>query len=91
MSTLKEISESKTTIYIKPKEGFLLSVSRDVVTLSVVCLCVYVSQGSAWWTLVTGLMFIAFISAKFTGILKSNATTFKTKEDAIKQLNREEI
>ena len=91
MSTIKEIAESKTTILIKPKEGFLLSTSKDLVTLAVILLCVYVSQGSAWWTLVTGLIFIFFVAGKISSVLTKNATTFETKYAAIEYLKREEI
>lgn len=90
MSTLEEISKSKVTVFIKPREGFWLSLSRDLVTLAVVTLCVYVSRDSAWWTLVTGLMFIGFVAAKAGSILNRNSTTFDNAQDAIEFLRQEQ-
>lgn len=89
MSTLKEISETKTTVYIYPKESFLLSLSRDVVTFSLLGLCIYASIGSTWWTLVTGVMFILAMSAKLKRIINSSSTTFATPEAAIKFLEKQ--
>ena len=91
MSTIKEIADSKTTVIIRPKEGILLSASRDLVTLAMLLLCVYVSQESSWWTLVTGLMFILFMAGKITSTLNKNSTTFETKDAAITYLKQEEI
>ena len=86
MSTLKEITESKTTIYIKPKEGFFLSLSRDLVTFGFIALCIYISQDSKWWTFVTGTLFLLTAAAKLKGLLEKNTTTFRTADDAINYL-----
>jgi hypothetical protein len=88
MSEWHDIAMSKTTIFIKPKEGLLLSVVRDLFTLATVALLVYVSQGSVWWTLITGIMFLIFVYAKVTSLVRKNGTTFATKEEAIAYLQR---
>lgn len=87
-TTFDNIANSKTTIYIKPKEGVIQSFCRDLVTFSFLGLCIYASQGSTFWTLVTGTMFIVLIAAKLSGIMTSNSTTFKNLDDAICHLEK---
>lgn len=91
MSTFKEISESKTTVMIKEKEGFFLSLSKDLMTFSFLALCIYISQGSSWWTFFTGVIFIAFGSAKLTSTFNRSTTTFDTPKDAIAYLQKLEV
>ena len=87
MNTLKEIAESKTTILLKPKENILQSIFKDLVTFSMIAFCVYISQGSTWWTFVTGSMFLFCALTKLGGIIKKSATTFKTTKEAKKYLD----
>lgn len=91
MSTLKEIGESKVTISLKPKESIFQSFVRDFITFSMLAFCIYLSQGSTWWTFVTGIMFLLMMSAKLTNLIKDNATTFENTELAIKYLNDLEL
>lgn len=63
------------------RESLLESVTKDLATLSVVSLLVYVSQGSKWWTLVTGLMFISAVIGKVALITKSRNKVFRTKAE----------
>ena len=88
MSTLKEIAESKVTLMIKEKEDFLLSASRDLVTFSFLALCIYISQGSNWWTLLTGIMFLVFGASKLSSKLSKSTTTFDSPEKAVEFLNK---
>ena len=90
MSTLKEISESKTTVSIKEKEGFFQSFFKDLVTFSFIAFCVYISQGSAWWTFVTGGMFLMFALIKIGSVLDKSTTTFNSKQEAIDFLSNKE-
>lgn len=86
MSTMDEISKSKVVVYFKPREGFVLSVSRDLVTFGFILLCIYVSHGSTWWTFITGIIFLLFMVGKLNSILKRNTTTFDSEDDAIEYL-----
>lgn len=86
MSTLKELSESKVTITIKPKENIIQSIFKDFVTFTCIAFCVYISQGSTWWTFVTGSMFLFFFFIKAGNIINKSATTFDSKEKAIEYL-----
>ncbi len=86
MSTIKEIGESKVTITMKPKENVLQSLVKDFITFSMVAFCVYISQGSTWWTFVTGLLFLSYLWIRLASLVKQNCTTFQDKQEAIKYL-----
>ena len=73
-------NEIKYAVFNKT-ESLAGSVLKDLTTLAVVSLLVYVSQGSKWWTLVTGLMFIFWVVAKIAAFTKSRYKTFKTKAE----------
>lgn len=73
-------NEIKYAVFNKT-ESLAGSVLKDLTSLAVVSLLVYVSQGSKWWTLVTGLMFIFWVAAKIAVIMKSRHKTFKTKAE----------
>ena len=83
MSTLTEISDSKTIVVIKEKEGFLQSFFKDLVTFSFIAFCVYISQESTWWTFVTGGMFLMFALMKVGNIINKSTNTFESKQKAI--------
>ena len=73
-------NEIKYAVFNKT-ESLAGSVLKDLTTLAVVSLLVYVSQGGKWWTLVTGLMFIFWVVAKIAAVTKSRYKTFKTKAE----------
>lgn len=87
MSTLKELSESKTTILLKPKENILQSLFKDLVTFSMIAFCVYISQNNTWWTFVTGSLFLSVTLIKIKNLINERATTFKTIEEAKEYLD----
>jgi len=87
MSTLKEIAKSKTTILLKPKENILQSIFKDLVTFSMIAFCIYISQGSRWWTFVTGGMFLFYGLMKLGEGIKNSSTTFKTVKEAKEYLD----
>ena len=63
---------------------------RTVIAFSFLLLCIYVSQGSAWWTLVTGLLFIFFIGVLIQRMNDNERTTFYSKKEALEWLNKQE-
>jgi len=79
-------NEIKYAVFNKT-ESVIESIIKDATTLAVVSLLVYISQGSKWWTLVTGLMFIFWIVAKITVITKQRYKTFKTKAELQEWVN----
>jgi len=89
MSTIKEISDSKVTIMIKPKENIIQSIFKDLITFGFMVFCIYISQGSTWWEFITGLMFFVFFIIKLGNVINKTTTTFNSKEDAINYLNKQ--
>lgn len=63
------------------RETLAESIIKDLTTFAVVFLLVYVSRGSSWWTLVTGLMFIFIAFGKIFRVVKKRHHVFKTKAD----------
>lgn len=51
---------SSKPVAIVYKESLARSIISDLTTFCLLLLCAYVSQGSAWWTLVTGVLFIGY-------------------------------
>lgn len=91
MKKMKNIAESKITVFIKPKEPFLLSASRDLVTFSFMALCIYISQGSNFWTFMSGGLFIFYGSAKLKGILENHSNCFTSKDAAIEYIKKSDL
>jgi membrane protein YdbS with pleckstrin-like domain len=73
-------NEIKYAVFNKT-ERLIESIIKDATTLAVQSLLVYISQGSKWWTLVTGLMFIFWVIARITVITKQRYKTFQTKSE----------
>lgn len=63
-------------------ETLFESVLSDLFTFGLLLLCIYVSRDSAWWTFVTGIMFIVFVVAKFSYSDK-NVKTVHSKHEAM--------
>ena len=61
-------------------ETFMSSLYKDIVTFSLLCFSIYISQGSTWWTFITGIMFLLFVFAKLSLAMK-RYNRFKTKEE----------
>jgi len=73
------MSDIKLAIFVKD-ETLAQSIYKDFSTFVMVAFSVYISQGSTWWTFVTGLMFILFVLVKIKGVMNKN-NEFKTKAD----------
>ena len=73
------MSDMKMAVFVK-NETVMQSIYKDFVTGVMCAFLVYISQGSTWWTFVTGAMFILFIFAKMSSIISKN-NTFKTKAE----------
>ncbi len=71
--------ELNLAVFVKD-ETVVQSIIKDLFTCIMCGFLIYISQGSTWWTFVTGLMFILFLFAKVKNII-SNNNTFKTKEE----------
>ena len=63
-------------------ESVIDSIFKDFVTFSLLIFSVYISQGSTWWTFITGLMFLTFLFAKISIVIKRQKV-FKNKKEII--------
>lgn len=63
---------SDTPTVIIYKESLAQSLISDIATFGLILLCIWVSRGSAWWTLITGCMFLFFIVARALEAAKSD-------------------
>ena len=75
------IGSAHTVVYYKNHEPLLMSVMRNTFTFLIVGLCVWVSKDSAWWTLVTGVLFLAFTWGRVSTLLKKDRLVFYSKEE----------
>ena len=75
------MSEEKIVVLDK-SESVLESFYKDFVTFSLLAFCIYISQGSKFWTFVTGLMFLIFTFTKISIIMKRHKV-FKTKKELL--------
>jgi membrane protein YdbS with pleckstrin-like domain len=66
------------------RESLISSIVKDIFSFVTIALLVYVSRDSAWWTLVTGLMFIIWMIVKVGKMLGERHKRFHTKEELIK-------
>lgn len=76
-------NEIKYAVFDK-RQSAIDSIIKDITSLAVLSLMVYVSHGSNWWTLVTGVMFIAWMAVKIGATTKERYKTFRTKEELVK-------
>ena len=86
MSELNDLTKKHIIITLKPKESFLLSIMRDSVTFGFIFLLVYISKDSRFWTLVSGLLFLAYFWSLLSYKLDKTCTTFNDKKTAIEYI-----
>ena len=61
-------------------ESLLVNILRNLFTLSILAVCIYISRGSTWWTFVSGLMFIVGIFSWLFGQL-NRVLTFNSWDE----------
>ena len=81
------MKDVKFCILWKNKETVLASIVKDTFAFSFLLLCIYISKGSNWWTFLTGVIFLAFLYEKVSGLLKEDRKNFRTKEEVRKWLD----
>lgn len=72
----------------KVKESLAESIVKDFVTLITVGFLIYLSQGSTWWTFVTGGIFILLISFHVNKIISKSENKFSTTDQVRAWLDR---
>ena len=69
--------EKPTYILLDKRQTLGESLVSDGVTFGLLLLCIWISQGSKWWTFWTALMFIAWLGAKGAAVYGSRQHKFK--------------
>ena len=69
-------------------ESTVDSIFRDLVTFSFLIFCIYISQGSTWWTFLTGCMFLLFTLARMNSMFTDKYQQFKTKKELLEWVNK---
>ena len=72
---------------IDKTESVLESVFKDVVSFSFLIFCIWLSQGSRWWTFVTGLLFLTALFIRCAVVLKQRSKIFKSKKELLEWAN----
>lgn len=60
------------------------SVFKSTVYFSFLIFCIWISQGSKWWTFVTGTLFLIAFFSRCAVVLKQRTKVFKSKEELLK-------
>lgn len=81
------MSDRPKFIIMDKHESVLTSIVKDVVTFAFLLLCVWVSQGSTWWTFFTGSLFIAFGYFRMAAFVAERQTKLYSKAEAVKWAN----
>ena len=71
---------NKNIIAYDASESLLESIIKDVSTGLMLGFCLYISHwaDSIFWTFITGLMFLFYLSSKLNRLIKGRVTKFKT-------------
>ena len=72
---------------IDKTESVSESVFKDIVTFSFLIFCIWISQGSTWWTFFTGTIIFLGLWARLAIALKKRTHTFKTKTELLEWAN----
>lgn len=70
----------KNIIAYNASESLIESIIKDVFTGLMLGFCLYISHwaDSVFWTFITGLMFLFYLSSKLNRLIKGRVTKFKT-------------
>lgn len=70
----------KNVIAYNASESILESIIKDVFSGLMLGFCLYISHwaDSVFWTFITGLMFLFYLSSKLSRLIKGRVTKFKT-------------
>lgn len=70
----------KNIIAYNASESIIESIIKDVFSGLMLGFCLYISHraDSVFWTFITGLMFLFYLSSKLNRLIKGRVTKFKT-------------
>lgn len=83
------MKEQPKFVLLDKRQTVAESLVSDGMTFGLLLLCIWVSQGSKWWTFFTALMFIAWLGVKGAAVFSTRQTKFKDLEDMQAWINKE--
>ena len=82
------MNNEKEIIFFDKTQSVAASIASDAVTFGFLALCIWISQGSKWWTFFTAVLFIFYLAAKFAGALNERQKKFHSYADLIAYAER---
>ena len=74
-------------IYIQ-EHSVIKSTYQSLLSFVLLAFSIYISQGSTFWTFITGIMFIGFIAARSASLVYRSKRSFKTKAELLAWVNQ---
>ena len=71
-------TQNEVYIVIDQRESLKESVFKDLTTFTLLAFCIWLSQGSTFWTFLTGLFIICFFYAQMSRAFKIRKHYFKS-------------
>lgn len=83
MSENTDLGKVKYMVFDK-RQSIAQAFVCNLGTFGMLGLLIYISRGSNWWTLVTGLIFLLVLCVRVAHVFKTRNNVFYTKADLIK-------
>ena len=71
-------NHNEVYIVIDQRESLKESIFKDLTTFTLLAFCIWISQGSKFWTFLTGVFIICFFYAQMARALKIRKHQFKS-------------
>ena len=75
------MSKEPKYIVLDERESFIESLGKDFVTFGFLLICIYVSNGSRWWTFVTGTIFLIWLVGSIFSAARKRVRNFESKQE----------
>jgi len=83
------MSSSKRTVWIiDNRETVLEKIARAVSTYSMLAFCIWISQGSTWWTFITGIFFFIVFFGQIFRLITDRKNLFYNKAEVLEWANK---
>ena len=62
-----------------------------IATLSFLAFCIWLSQGSTWWTFITGVLFLLVFFVRLAHVARANTTVFRGLDELHAWLDQQRV
>lgn len=84
------MKEQPRYLVLDKRQSLGESLVCDAWTYGLLLLCIWVSQGSRWWTFLTGVMFLTFLLARVAAVVSTRQHKFKDLAELAAWVEREQ-